>query len=910
MASSILLQGFDAPSVNLPQQQAAQAPQQSGSLLGKIGNFVKSSAASFVHPLTDIANGVATDIAASSGNKSVRDYAIQQQKGFTFKRAAGDEIGLASMLLPGAKGLKLLSKPATKFLPQTGSKVISKLGPNLIPRIVTNAAAGGGFNASSAMANNQSNGDILKAAGIGALTGGVLTGAGSLVGRIAHRPPQVVTHTGATTLTPPPVPIVHAADLPKPSIAETKFNPLGTASDADLMVRNHVANMQAMQGEGAQLPNAAPLSAEAKAAYIDRVNGHAGASPPPTAAPANPSLPAGFSTSSDGRIIAPSGQEANLAQIQQATQEPYLTAYENAAKSGDTNAMSQIAQAHPDDARVNIKGVAKSVLTPNSPPDLSQTSAPVAPVAAAARKSNLLQRIGGGLKKPATGATAPASPFGATKEANINSFLKKEGLIKPGSNSQSIYEALPGKFKEYQTQAEAMLAKDTSTVDPAGLAAKVEQAIGANNHFLGSDAAAETVKTNVKNAIQKFSTQKDGHLTAHDLYKLKGQMQDELTKAYAKIDKGVAPSGGEDALLAARNAINDLLPKDIKAVGQKQSMLFDASVGLNKARNEKARVPKLTSFVMPHKSSKALAHGMQSVGTAIGSPIEAAGNLAAKAGDLAAPLAGKASDVLNNPLTSMAAAPGVSNYLDQQPAPQDPTQQPTQDPTGMTQPQTSQFTPGASLQVNPATGQLEELPQDAQADDGMGGITSQDIENAMIQDLAVNGGANLSHLNTIYSIVQKREAQAAAAQKQQRVPQASANSMQDAQTAIQGLQDIQAAFNKTKDTGKGFLSKIIGRTPLVGNDVAAVNNAIRVALPSIAKSLGYGTTSADLKALLTQLPTTSDTQKSAQVKLSLFQQKIEQQLQQSLAIQEAYQPDNTSSSLSMGAPSPDLMGAM
>lgn len=902
MASNILLQGFDAQGVNIPQQQAAQISRPSQGFLGKVGGFAKSAALSFVHPLTDVAHGIATDIAANSSNKSVRDYAIQQQKDFTLKRAAGDELGLASMLVPGAKGVSVAAKAGGKFL----------------PRLAVNAGSGAGFNASAAMSDNQSNGDILKAAGVGAATGGVLTGVGSLLSRAR---PQIVTHQGTTELTPHPVappvappvaapsgypsysdpvalakaratyipqaapaapaapmapaapalPIVHAADLPKPSIAEAKFNPLESASDEDLMVRNHIANLQFRQGEGAQLPSATALSPEAKAGLLARVRGMAGASPPPTVAPASESV----------------GAADNGIPLQ------WMSSPES------RNAVA------PD--KISAKDVAKSVLTPNAPPDLSSGNNPAVAAPVAAGKGNLLQRIGGGLKKPAIGATSPASPFGATKEADISGFLKKEGLVKPGSNSQTIYEALPKKFEEYQSQVKALLAKDTSTVDPAGLAAKVEQAIGDTNHIAGSDAASETVKANVKKLIQKAATDNNGYLTTADLYSLKSDIQGELTRAYDKVAKGGVLTGSEDAMLAARNAINDFMPPEVKAIGQKQSMLFDAATGLNKARNEKARIPALAGLILPKKPSKALSRGIQSVGTLVGSPIEGVGNLAAKAGDIVGPIAGKAAavgaDVLNTPLTSAVAAPGVSDYLSQQaqdlgpsqPAPMDNTAQPA-----------SSFQPGAQLQINPATGQLEALPQESQQqDNGLGGITSQDIENAMLQDLAQNGGANLAHLNTIYSIVQKREAQAAAAQKQQKIPAAQANAMQTAQTAVQGLQDIQAAFNNTTGTGKGILSKIAGRTPLVGNNVAAVNNAIRVALPSIAKSLGYGTTSADLQALLAQLPSTSDTQKSAAVKLSLFQQKIEQQLQQNLAIQGASQPDSTSSSLSQGA-TPDF----
>lgn len=822
MNNDLLTQGFTTPTSQLLARNMPQAPAPKQSFLGKVGSFGRG----IVHPYSTFAAAAATvpyALLREIQNKPIND--IQQQvfgttdSGNIARQIVGDtaQVGLTA-LAPGLNALKP--------------------GAAVLPKIATNVELGAGMGASGGLAQNDSNfGTVAKGTAIGGATGGVFSGAGALLGRVANRVrvashgspalPKVATHDGVTTL-----PIVHGADVPAP--AAPAVNPLANLSDADLAQRNYISNLQAKQGAGAQLPPPA------------------GASPPPTVAPAAPK-PADY---------------------------------------------------------------AKTALAPNAPPDLSGGSQPTAPIApvAAGRAGNLLQRVGSGLQKPAIGATSPASPFGATKEASIDSFLKKEGLIKAGSNSQSIYEALPAKFKEYQTQVKGLLSADKNTVDPAGLATKVEQAIGDNNHFLGSDAASDTVKQNVQTAIQKLAASKSGGiLTTTDLYDLKTQIQSELTKAYDKIDKGTAPTGGEDALLAARDAINDFMPKDIKAIGQKQSMLFDAATGLNKSRLEKARLPGALTLGLPKKSSRGLSHAIQSAGTSLGVPLEAVGNAAAKVGDVVGDAAAPAARaVVNNPLVNAFATPAaVAGETNGQSAPAAP---PAQD---MSQaPAPNALTPGVPLQLNPQTGQLEEASQQqpdqtdqaAQAVSSLG-ITSQQVEAAMLQDLAENGGADLAKLNTIYTIVNNQEKAAAAAAKQPKIPQAAANATQDAQTAIQGLQDIQAAFEKTKGTGAGLISKIAGRTPVLGNNVAAVNNAIRVALPAIAKSLGYGTTAADLKALLAQLPSTSDTQKSAAVKLSAFQQKIEQTLQQNLAIQEAYQQQPADTSSPDQSLSPDLLGA-
>lgn len=239
-------------------------------------------------------------------------------------------------------------------------------------------------------------------------------------------------------------------------------------------------------------------------------------------------------------------------------------------------------------------------------------------------KTNALQKIGGSLQKPAIGATAPPSPFGATKEADIIANLKSEGLIKAGDNAQTIYEKLPGHMSQYQGQISDILSKDTTPISADDLTKQVEDAVTQNNHFLGTDSASQTALDNTKAAIAKAADE-NGNLTSQQVYDLKGEMQQELSRAYDKVAKGAPLTGGEDALIAARNAVNDQLPGDAKALGQKQSMLYDSADGLNQARNIQARTP---SFLggLPRFGSKGVSHAAQSVGTAVGVPVEAAGN--------------------------------------------------------------------------------------------------------------------------------------------------------------------------------------------------------------------------------------------------------------------------------------------
>lgn len=981
-----LRQGFDTPSLYTQASQQSVVPPQSQGFLGHLGNFGVNMIKGALHPAgyflnTDVVLPARAIAAQLTGNKVALNNANQaQNQQLTPGRLAGNSAQLlATVAAPEMKSLSAGAKLAPKLAANAGLGSVFGVGGALANdvtdpnELMKQAVIGGATGAAIGGAGHL----LGRVAGRGAAS----RATSEALPKVSPEAPQVVTHSGPTVLKPPSVApttetmpqgwqMTPQGDVMMPG------GKLGTLGD--LQVAKQEPHLMTTVPAAIKSGDTATLqrlidNSQGNSGWIHQQMKQAGVQLPPPVSPGHQMFfdsaqAAGmkdFSTFYNQFKSTFDDLGLNESQAQQVFDKvpKSPTVAQMAVPGSRPNALAQTqlenaqgtAGRQAAEAAISDPGMAgKYTMTPEKRTQLiaaarAKAGQPVTPadyakqVAAPSAlpsdqqnsqptgtgRGNLLQRVGRGLQKPATGATAPVSPFGATKEADINAFLRQEGLTKAGSNSQSIYEALPGKFKEYQSQVKAALAKDNSTVNAQGLVERVNQAIDSQNHFLGSTASADTVKMNVTRAIQAAEQKAGGHLGSADIYSLKQDIQDELSRAYDKAAKGGVLTGGEDALMAARNAINDFLPTEAKAIGQKQSMLYDAAKGLNAARNEKARIPALAGFVLPKKPSKGLSHVIQSAGTLFGSPIESAGNMAARAGNLAAPVL----QHLNNPIVGSAAVNlgvhGATGEASQQSAAQryatnptspeflnvDPaqfgypadntTQSPAQSPAqslGQSQATlgasttNSGISPGVQLQMNPSTGQLEPIPQE-QPQDQTGGITSRMIEDAMIQDLAQNGGANLSKLNTIYSIVAGREAEAkkaALAAKQPSISQSSANQMQLAQTAVQGLNDIQAAFNHTTGTGKGLISKIAGRTPLLGNNVAAVNESIRIALPAIAKSLGYGTDSASLKALLTQLPTTSDTQKSAQIKLSQFQQKIEQALQQQLAIQANYvQPNNT-----------------
>lgn len=183
---------------------------------------------------------------------------------------------------------------------------------------------------------------------------------------------------------------------------------------------------------------------------------------------------------------------------------------------------------------------------------------------------------------------------------------------------------------------------------------------------------------------------------------------------------------------------------------------------------------------------------------------------------------------------------------------------------------------GAAMQFNPQTGKIEPIARQGSGQQNPLGVSSQDIFQAMVQDLQKNDGKNLSKLNTLYSIAKAEE-------KTQNPPLSSTDMKQlnATQEAAKNLSAIQTAFQGTTGTGEGVLSRILGAEPLGvgipgGGNVRNVNATIQASLPSIAQALGMGTSSAELKAVAKMLPSNQDTQDSAQKKLSQINDKINQ----------------------------------
>lgn len=70
------------------------------------------------------------------------------------------------------------------------------------------------------------------------------------------------------------------------------------------------------------------------------------------------SLPKGYVVDKTGSVFDTAGKELTTGQLQELTQEPFLTQFEHASQSGDTATMQKIADEHPGDARVHVGATA------------------------------------------------------------------------------------------------------------------------------------------------------------------------------------------------------------------------------------------------------------------------------------------------------------------------------------------------------------------------------------------------------------------------------------------------------------------------------------------------------------------------------------------------------------------------
>lgn len=632
-------------------------------------------------------------------------------------------------------------------------------------------------------------------------------------------------------------------------------------------------------------------------------------------------LPKGYVAQPDGSIIAPSGQTVSLGDLSQLDRKmpQFVRDFELARSQGDTNIMNRISAAHPGDARVAL---------PGSPATPAGTAAVAASKAGA--RGNLLQRVGLSKQAESLHLKLPPSVNGAAREERLAQLLSDNGALKAFSNTKSVYASLPDIIAQKQAQIGDILAADKTVVPAADLKAKLQSMI--EDSDFAANAPNENGITRFKNTIAKQvdeATGPNGNLSAVDLHNLKSRMQEDLNSAFSKATSGKDLSATDHLRMQLRDAVNGYMPVSVRQLGNDESILIDASKYLGSGVHRGAMMTGvLGKFIKPfgiteRGGEEGLAHINQSIGTAEGAAIRGVGNAAAAVrggllGRVGGGLVNGATNLAHNlpelpPAVSTAlgtagsyapllGAVGGVNYQPPTAAPAAPPQvQPASQPNG--QPLDVQLAaahlpangqpPDITYNPNPNTNipfSTHTLPG---AENGLG-LTSADVEQAMIADAVYNNGANLSKLSAIHTILQNQEKNT----QPQSLPQVAVNQVNMAQRAQSGLDQIEAAFSKAGAAGKGPLTalegSVLGNVVPGGADVHNLNNVIQLSLAPIAAALGLPQSNAMLQNLAGQLPNQYDTQESAHAKLNVIRQQIQEYMNNYLQNESNYvQPNNS-----------------
>lgn len=619
--------------------------------------------------------------------------------------------------------------------------------------------------------------------------------------------------------------------------------------------------------------------------------------------PAPMNLPPGYNMDVTGSVTAPSGKALTLGEVSQVDRgmPKFVRDFEQARSEGNSSVMSRINAAHPGDVRVELPG-----------------NAAVAP--AKATRGNFLQRVGASMESDPLRLRLPGGVGTATKEAQAIQMLREDGLLKAGANSQTIHEGIDKLFTKMQGQIGDILKESDANIATTDLKAQIEGAIQDSDLAVSNPAAAEKLQ-NVLGRIVDDQADSSGKLSAVNLYAVKQDMQRPLSRAYAAMEKGNPITPEQQARMDVRDIVNNMLPPEARAIGQRESLYHDIApvIARRAAKGAISRIP-IVGQLLPHErgGEPALAHAVQSVKTGIGGGVAAVGNAQAAIGRAArsgilgrvgSGIEAGASKVPPLPPAASAALGTAGNYVPllgavgganyQEPGSAPASLPPTPSATGPNgQPLDIQLA-AAHLPAGNLGSELTSAnplpPQAAAASQGMYGVTSQDLEQAMLADAIYNNGANLSKLGTIHTILQNQEKAA----MPQNLPQVAVNQVNMAQRAMSGLDQIEAAFGKAGGAGKGPISAVegsaLGNILPGGADVHNLNNVIQLSLAPIAAALGLPQNSAMLQNLAGQLPTQFDTQESAKAKLNVVRDQINQYLQQYLSNQSNLaQPNNSS----------------
>jgi len=899
-----------ASNYNTQQAQQAQAnPQPQGLLQRIIGGAVK--------PITDVfENPIKAGAALLTGNRQALENAA----------AAQGKIGYRGTLLAGAQLPLYLINPASGATfdaakagalaaKETGDIAAQQAAEKALASVITRRTIGQGAafgGLGTAAQPGATPGDIIKGALIGGAAGGVLSKVGAGVGRsIAAKTepttPEVTVMSGNKEVTPITVPTPAEQPIAAPALSDAEKGAISRTLTPEQLAEDQVTRSKiqfaiASNDRGSALKYITQLhDPAAQDSAMQVLEGDAGKI-----------MPAGgnIGTAQPDILAGPKTPPRPAAELQ--------TQIEAAHNAGDTATEQKLIAQLPDQGMNPNAGLSadeKQALMDQAKVKAGVAPEPTTPPPAKVSSRHLINMQGNGY----TGQNI--NKFGEQRVSKAVENTISTGA--KGSVLNKIRNYMLPALSDTEKQIQTKLAASKASYQVSDLNKLIDDTAQKSVGTGLEGEAGASVKNYVniaKKALQNIAGQSKT-LTSAQVNQLKRELGDHIP--WTKITNPsaadtVATDVGHDLYTAINDTLKANNPDVGKLLDQASTHLDSIKMLANAGGQTMARVHMTGIPISYHSQAvNSMAEAAQDKVVRfldrnngqpglIGRSLGNVGNVIGKTG---AAVANQLPEPVNQAIA--AAAPhvvgpiaGATGAAVAQPQPAQPPVAQAPQPTDANAQLASQLTPDQAQ----AAKEAESLK-----------ATTQRIQDAMILDLQQTGGKNLSKLNTLYSIfnAQEKQAETAANAGNKPLTATAASQVQSAQQAMSGLNAIQAAFNSTHSTGEGLFSKILSMKPLGvslpgGQGVQNVNASIQEVLPDIAKALGYGTSKAELSALLDQMPNTSDTQKSAQVKLSRIAQRIQDFMQQYLSIEANYvQPNNNNVQdlLSNGISGLDLSGA-
>lgn len=427
-------------------------------------------------------------------------------------------------------------------------------------------------------------------------------------------------------------------------------------------------------------------------------------------------------------------------------------------------------------------------------------------------------KVGNNLEKGVINPKVAPSVFGAAQEDAVTNAAKEV----PGLSAKGKYANLGDQMNKLTGQISEELGKVTDTIPKDEFIARLRAESLDNADYL--DSTNPQHLSTLESQLKRFTKNLPEDLTAKDVFQVKKDLGSAIGKGFDKLSTGEATNSLKqaqyDLWTQMDKRITEMAPA-VKDLTTEQSNLIKSASGLKASANKTLGVPLLGL------KSQTAEQGVQALKTIAGKGLDAASNVAAPL------VSGNTGGLLNKALTTVGA-----------------TQQPAQ--------------PQQAAQDTTATDSLDSFAPSTTPAGRSGPIFNSDvIQKLILEDLAQNGGKNVSTLVSLYNTFGKA-AEPTAAQ------QTATGQINDAASLLDDMQQQLEQAGGGKGRIGGVLANIEGKVGL-NNDVSAYNQTKTDAAIALAKALSGSTRlppPSTLKLLEDSMPKFTDNPEEAAKKVA------------------------------------------